>query len=76
MIDFLANQPHPECRETRCTTDGGVLLAPAVDVRALACCAWSEGAECFLCVVPESEPNRIDLYVSRANGPFFFVKRL
>lgn len=76
MIDFLANQPHPECRETRCTTDGGVLLAPAVDVRALACCAWSEGAECFLCVVPESEPNRIDLYVRRANGPFFFVKRL
>ena len=45
MIDFLANQPHPECRETRCTTDGGMLLAPAVDVRALACCAWSEGAE-------------------------------
>lgn len=70
MMDFLKDQPHPECSQTRCTTDNGRPIEPAAEVEAELCCALCGAEGCWLFVVPKADPRRIDRYVRQAEGKF------
>lgn len=71
---FLAEQPHPENRQARCTTDGGAPLTAAVDVEASCCCGcfWKE--ELWLFVAAQNAAQEIHQYARKADGTFVFRK--
>lgn len=71
-FDFLNAQPHPECKETRCTTDNGVPLKPAVNKPAITCCALTHNNICTLFLVPKNLPGFIESYRKDASGAFTF----